>query len=287
MKINAYAKINLSLDVIGKRADGYHLLKMVMQSIALHDELTLEKTGRGIELSCNLPYVPVDSHNIAYTAIRKFLEINELDHGVRLHIEKRIPVGAGLAGGSTNAGAVLTALNELNGYPMSREELLRLGLSLGADVPFTMEGGTALCEGVGEVITPLPDFSGKMILLTKPPFSVSTKQVFSEYRMDRVKHHPETEELIQGIREDDLLKVSSHLGNVLENVTMSKHPVLRKIKTDLLAQGAMGCLMSGSGPTVFGLFDDPEKAQTAYELFARRYRETFLTQTIGRQLDQR
>ena len=283
MKIKAYAKINLSLDVVGKRDDGYHLLEMVMQSIALHDELTLEKIPGGIELTCNLPYVPLTSRNIAYKAIQKFLEVNQLDHGVRLHIEKRIPVGAGLAGGSTDAAAVLTALNELNGYPMDGSELLKLGLTLGADVPFTMVGGTAFCEGVGELITELPDFSGKIVVLTKPPFSVSTKLVFSEYHIDKVNRHPNTRELIHCLQADDLTGVSAQLGNVLENVTLNKHPVLRKIKTEFLEQGATGCLMSGSGPTIFGLFDDINKAEQAYQLFAKRYRETFLTRTIGRQ----
>ncbi len=282
MKINAHAKINLSLDIVGKRDDGYHLLEMEMQSIELHDELTLERISEGIRLSCNLPYVPVNSQNIAYKAIAKFLELNQLDHGVRLHIEKKIPVGAGLAGGSTNAAAVLKALNEMNGFPMSEAELLKLGLSLGADVPFTMTGGTALCEGVGEVITQLPDFSGKTVLLTKPPFSVSTKQIFSEYRIERVHRHPDTIKLMEGIREEDLLKVACNLGNVLENVTLNKHPLLRRIKNDLMERGAVGCLMSGSGPTVFGLFDNDETAQLAYEAFKPRFRETFLTKTIGR-----
>lgn len=284
MKINAYAKINLSLDVVGKREDGYHLLKMVMQRIALHDELTLERTAQGISLTCNLPFVPVNARNIAYKAIRRYLDANHLDHGVSLHIEKRIPVGAGLAGGSTDAGAVLLALNEMNGDLMSRVELLALGLSLGADVPFTMTGGTALCEGVGEIITPLPDFSGKLVVLTKPPFSVSTKQVFSSFQLDKVNWHPDTDALVQGVREGDIGKVSANLGNVLENVTLNKHPVLRRIKAEMLERGAAGVLMSGSGPTVFGLFDDRAAAEAACHSFAGRYRETYLTTTLG-QLD--
>lgn len=283
MKIKAHAKINLSLDVVGKRDDGYHLLEMVMQSIALHDELTLDKTPGGIELTCNLPYVPLTSRNIAYKAIQRFLEVNRLDHGVRLHIEKRIPVGAGLAGGSTDAAAVLLALNEMNGYPLSQAELLNLGLALGADVPFTMIGGTALCEGIGEIMTELPDFSEKIVVLTKPPFSVSTKLTFSEYRIDKVNRHPYTKELIRHLKADDLSGVAANLGNVLENVTLNKHPVLRKIKTEFLEQGSVGCLMSGSGPTIFGLFDDIRQAEQAYQFFAKRYRETFLTRTIGRE----
>ena len=281
MKVKAHAKINLSLDVVGKREDGYHLLEMVMQSIDLHDELTLDLTQQGIELTCNLPYVPLNSRNIAYKAIRMFLDFNSLSQGIHLHIEKRIPVGAGLAGGSTNAAATLMALNEMFGYPMSMTQLLNLGLSLGADVPFTMIGGTALCEGVGELITKLPDFSGKIVVLTKPPFSVSTKQIFSEYHIDKVNRHPETKRLIQGIQADDFNQVAANLGNVLENVTLKQHPVLRSIKKELRELGAAGCLMSGSGPTVFGLFDDRSQAKAAYAVFAKRYRETFLTTTIG------
>lgn len=281
MEIKAHAKINLSLDVTGKRADGYHLLKMVMQSIELHDRITLEKGKRGIRLSCNLPFVPVREKNIAWQAARLFLDHNNIRDGVTLHIEKQIPVGAGLAGGSSNAAAVLLALNGMYGNPMDLSELQAMGLKLGADVPFTMQGGTALCEGVGEIITPLPDFSDVIVLLVKPPFSVSTRNIFGAFRLDRVRRHPRTLQVVKGVQEKDLDRVAKNLGNVLENVTLNLHPELRQIKGELKRKGALGSLMSGSGPTVFGLFDDEAKALTARDYFRGKYKETFLTRTRG------
>ncbi|WFF74061.1 4-(cytidine 5'-diphospho)-2-C-methyl-D-erythritol kinase [Proteiniclasticum sp. QWL-01] len=283
MKIKAYAKINLTLDVTGKRADGYHLLQMVMQTIDLADDVSVELAGEGIALTCNLPYVPVTEKNIAYRAAVRFLEATGIHSGVRIHLEKRIPVAAGLAGGSTDAGAVLTALNGLTGHPLTQEKLLELGLSLGADVPFTMTGGTALCEGVGEIITPLPDFCNHWVLLVKPPFGVSTRQVFTDFRLDRVRRHPATQAVQAAIAADDLAGVARHLGNVLENVTLTRHPLLRNLKTELIRRGALGSLMSGSGPTVFGLFDSEAAARDAYVWFHGKYPETFLVQTLGRQ----
>lgn len=282
MNRKAHAKINLSLDVVGKRPDGYHLLKMIMQSIELADDISVDLAGETIELTCNLPYVPVTEKNIAFKAARAFLKETGLRSGVRIHIEKRIPVAAGLAGGSTDAGAVLLALNELTGFPLSSYRLQEVGLSLGADVPFTMTGGTALCEGVGEIITPLPDFSGHRILLVKPPFGVSTRQVFGDLQIDRIHRHPHTEELTTAIGNGDPRAVAANLGNVLENVTLSRHPVLRQIKAELLRRGALGSLMSGSGPTIFGIFADDTAARQASDYFARRYRETVLTRTLGR-----
>lgn len=281
MNRKAHAKINLSLDVVGKRPDGYHLLKMIMQSIELADDISVDLAGEAIELTCNLAYVPVTEKNIAFKAARAFLKETGIRSGVRIHIEKRIPVAAGLAGGSTDAGAVLLALNELTGSPLSPDRLQALGLTLGADVPFTMTGGTALCEGVGELITPLPDFSGHRILLVKPPFGVSTRQVFGDLQIDRIHRHPRTEELIAAIGNDDLPSVATTLGNVLENVTLSRHPVLRQIKAELLRRGALGSLMSGSGPTIFGIFADEKAAQEARDHFSKRYRETYLTRTLG------
>lgn len=281
----ANAKINLSLDVTGKREDGYHLLKMVMQSVELCDDITLDLIPQGIELTCSLPYVPVNEKNIAYKAARCFFEKTGIRSGARIHIEKHIPVAAGLAGGSADAASVLLGLNELTARPLSFEELLKLGLSLGADVPFTMTGGTALCEGVGEIITPLADFAGHLVLLVKPPFGVSTRQVFSDFRLDRVRRHPATDQIIAGVRQSDLGLVADHLGNVLENVTLHRHRILRSIKSDLVRKGALGSLMSGSGPTLFGLFDEEDNAKYAFAHFKRIFPETFLTKTIGSRSD--
>lgn len=284
MKIKAYAKINLSLDVTGKREDGYHLLKMIMQSIDLYDEISVELIPKGIELTCNLPFVPVNGKNIAYKAATAFMKQTGLNQGVKIHIEKQIPVAGGLAGGSTNAGAVLKALNELTEQPLTFDELLEIGLSLGADVPFTMVGGTALCEGVGELISPLADFSGHWLVLVKPPFGVSTRQIFSAFKINLVHRHPRTGRMIQAIESNNLKSVAENLGNVLENVTLQRRPVLRQIKADLLREGALGSLMSGSGPTVFGIFENEAKARNAYKVFQKKYTETFLVQTRGKDL---
>ncbi len=283
MKFKSYAKINLSLDVTGKREDGYHLLKMVMQSISLHDEIDIElKQESGVILTTDKPYIPVDDRNIAKKAADLFLRRINSDKGVKIHITKNIPVAAGLAGGSTNGGTVLRVLNKMFNYPVSEGELLELGLELGADVPFTMVGGTALCEGVGEKITQLKDFSDHTIVLVKPPFGISTSAVFKSLKIDMIRIHPETENLIEAIEKDDLDSAVLYMKNVLENVSLNKHPVLRKIKTELTRYGALTSLMTGSGPSVFGFFNDEMKSKWASEKMVVKNPETFVIKTIDR-----
>lgn len=283
MKFKSYAKINLSLDVTGKREDGYHLLKMVMQSISLHDEIDIElKQESGVILTTDKPYIPVDDRNIAKKAADLFLRRINSDKGVKIHITKNIPVAAGLAGGSTNGGTVLRVLNKMFNYPVSDEELLELGLELGADVPFTMVGGTALCEGVGEKITQLKDFSDHTIVLVKPPFGISTSAVFKSLKVDMIRIHPETEKLIEAIEKDNLDSAVLYMKNVLENVSLNKHPVLRKIKSELTRYGALTSLMTGSGPSVFGFFNDDIKLKRASEKMVVKNPETFVIKTIDR-----
>lgn len=283
MKFKSYAKINLSLDVTGKREDGYHLLKMVMQSISLHDEIDIElKQESGVILTTDKPYIPVDDRNIAKKAADLFLRRINSDKGVKIHITKNIPVAAGLAGGSTNGGTVLRVLNKMFNYPVSEGELLELGLELGADVPFTMVGGTALCEGVGEKITQLKDFSDHTIVLVKPPFGISTSAVFKSLKIDMIRIHPETENLIEAIEKDDLDSAVLYMKNVLENVSLNKHPVLRKIKSELTRYGALTSLMTGSGPSVFGFFNDEMKSKWASEKMVVKNPETFVIKTIDR-----
>jgi len=283
VKFKSYAKINLSLDVTGKREDGYHLLKMVMQSISLHDEIDIElKQESGVILTTDKPYIPVDDRNIAKKAADLFLRRINSDKGVKIHITKNIPVAAGLAGGSTNGGTVLRVLNKMFNYPVSEGELLELGLELGADVPFTMVGGTALCEGVGEKITQLKDFSDHTIVLVKPPFGISTSAVFKSLKIDMIRIHPETENLIEAIEKDDLDSAVLYMKNVLENVSLNKHPVLRKIKTELTRYGALTSLMTGSGPSVFGFFNDEMKSKWASEKMVVKNPETFVIKTIDR-----
>ena len=280
MKIRAYAKVNISLDVVGKREDGYHLLRMIMQNIDLYDEIIVEKNNKDIIIECNKNYVPTDSRNLAYKAAIAFKERYNIAEGVKIKIFKNIPVSAGLAGGSTDAATVLKIMNKLFEVNASDEELMELGLKLGADVPYCIKGGTALCEGIGEIITPLNPFKNKIIVLVKPSFGVSTKEVYKNFNMEKVKKHPETEELIKAMDEDNLRYVAYNMKNLLENVTLKKHKVLIDLKEEMNKYGAINSMMSGSGPTVFAFFDDMLKAQKCFEKMKEKYNEVFLTRTI-------
>ena len=252
MKIKAYAKINISLDIVGKReSDGYHLLKMIMQNIDLYDEISVEKQKEGITISCNKNYVPTDSRNLAYKAASLFKETYNIEDGVHIDIVKNIPVSAGLAGGSTDAAAVLKLMNKIFEVNVSDEELMDIGLKLGADIPYCINGGTALCEGIGEKITTLQPFKDKILVLVKPSFGVSTKEVYKSFNLDRVRVHPKTENLIEAMENDNLYYVANNMKNLLENVTLRKHNILIKIKEDMNRYGAVGSMMSGSGPSVF------------------------------------
>ena len=280
MKIRAYAKVNISLDVVGKREDGYHLLRMIMQNIDLYDEIIVEKQSRDITIECNKNYVPTDSRNLAYKAAVAFKERYNISEGLKIKIFKNIPVSAGLAGGSTDAAAVLKLMNKIFEVNAPKEELMELGLKLGADIPYCIQGGTALCEGVGEIITPLKSFKDKIIVLVKPSFGVSTKEVYKNFDMEKVKKHPETEDLIKAMAEDDLRYVAYNMRNLLENVTLKKHKVLISLKEEMNKYGAINSMMSGSGPTVFAFFDDMLKAQKCFEKMKEKYNEVFLTRTI-------
>lgn len=281
MKIKAYAKINISLDIVGKReSDGYHLLKMIMQNIDLYDEISIEKQKKDITISCNKSYVPTDSRNLAYKAASLFKETYNIEDGVHIDIVKNIPVSAGLAGGSTDAAAVLKLMNKIFKVNASNEELMELGLKLGADIPYCINGGTALCEGIGEKITALQPFKDKILVLVKPGFGVSTKEVYKAFNLDRVRVHPKTENLIKAMEQDDLYYVANNMKNLLENVTLRKHNILIKIKEEMNRYGAVGSMMSGSGPSVFAFFDDMLKAQRCYEKMKENHREVFLTRTI-------
>ena len=280
MKIKAYGKVNISLDVVGKREDGYHLLSMIMQNIDLYDEIEVEKQQCGITLECNKSYVPVDNRNLAYKAAEIFKERYDIVDGVKINIEKNIPVSAGLAGGSTDAAAVLKVMNELFKVNATEEELMELGLKLGADIPYCIHGGTALCEGIGEIITPIKSFKDKIIVLVKPAFGVSTKEVYKNFNLEKVKQHPKTSEIINAIENDDLNFVANNMKNLLENVTLRKHKILIKIKEEMNACGAINSMMSGSGPTVFAFFDDMLKAQRCFEKMKKKYSDVFITRTI-------
>lgn len=281
MRIKAYAKVNLSLDIIGKREeDGYHLLRMIMQNIDLYDEIDVEKQVEGITISCNRSYVPVDERNLAYKAARIFIDKYEIKEGVKINITKNIPVSAGLAGGSTDGAAVLKGMNKIFGINASDEDLMELGLKLGADIPYCIKGGTALCEGIGERITELPSFKDKILVLVKPGFGVSTKEVYKAFDISKVKSHPKTDMLIKWMENDNLDLVATNMKNLLENVTLRKHKILIRIKEEMNSCGAVGSMMSGSGPTVFAFFDDMLKAQKCFEKMKKNYKEVYITRTI-------
>lgn len=280
MVIKAYGKINISLDAVDKREDGYHLLKMIMQQIELYDEISINKADEGITITCNKYFIPTDDKNLAYKAAELFMKTYNINEGVRIHIEKNIPVAAGLAGGSTDAAAVLKGMKNIFKVKASDEELMKMGETLGADIPYCFVGGTALCEGIGEIITPLNPFDNKILVLVKPNFGVSTKTVYKELDISKIRKHVRTDRLLEAIEKDDLKSVCYHMKNVLENVTIIKHKSIKNIKKDMVEMGAINSMMSGSGPTVFGFFDDILKAQRCYEYFKKDYKEVFLTRTI-------
>lgn len=252
MQIKAPAKINLALDVIARRADGYHLVDMVMQSIQLADEVTLEPAGR-IELSCNLPGLPVDEGNLAWRAARLLQETAGVSKGVRINIEKNIPVAAGLAGGSADAAAVLIGLNDLWELGLSQPELMRIGVRLGADVPFCIMKGTARAEGIGERLTPINGALKSSVLLVTPNCQVSTAQVYQQLKMERIRNHPQIPLVIAALKAGDLRAMFEVWGNVLEEVVVSEDSPVAQVKAYFNRFGISKCLMSGSGPSVFTL----------------------------------
>lgn len=280
MLVKAYAKINLSLDVVGKRKDGYHLLRMIMQNIDLYDILKINEIKTGIRICSNNRCIPCDRRNLVYKAAKLFIDRYNLKNGISIDIDKNIPVSAGLAGGSADAAAVLKAMRNIYDPEISNDELSELGLNIGADVPYCIIGGTALCEGIGEKVTPLMPFTNHILILIKPPFGVSTAEVYKDLDISKIKRHPNTEILIDAVNKSKLEMLSKNMKNVLENVTLKKYPILRKIKIDLINFGAMGSLMSGSGPSIFGFFDDMVKAQKCYDNMKTRYKEVFITRTI-------
>ena len=267
--MKSYAKINLGLDVLDTLPNGYHSLKMIMQTISLHDTLYFEKRKKpSIILKANLPYLPTNEKNIVYQAIRLFKETMKIYDGIFCTITKHIPVAAGMAGGSGNAAAALKAMDLLYGTHLTTEQLCEMGVKLGADVPYCITGGTALAEGIGDILTPLPSPPRAKVLIVKPSVSVSTGEVYKNLRLDESTVHPDIDSCISAIKEGSLKKLCDNLGNVLEDVTVSLHPVISEIKKKMKELGADGTLMSGSGPTVFGLFEDDTAAQTAFEYYS-------------------
>lgn len=262
--LKAYGKVNLGLDVVRRRDDGYHEVRMVMQTVGLFDRLELRKTsGDSIKLSANLKFLPVNEQNLVYQAIAAVKDKYSLKCGVEAYLEKRIPIAAGMAGGSSNCAAALRGMDQLFDLGIGERELCEIGAGLGADVPYCVIGGTALAEGIGEKLTKLPPMPDCHILIAKPGISVSTKTVYENLNVPGLDPHPDIDGMVSAIESQDLNGITKRMENVLETVTVPRYPVIDEIKSFLLEQGAENALMSGSGPTVFGIFVSEDKARAA------------------------
>ncbi len=280
IELKALAKINLALDVLGRRENGYHDVKMVMQTIYLYDDVRLEiREESGIVLESNLNFLPTDERNIAYKAAKLLMDEFGVKQGVKITLKKRIPVAAGLAGGSANAAAVLWGINRLFHLRLSNKELMDRGGRLGADVPYCIMRGTVLAEGVGEILTPLSSMPKCYILIAKPAAHVSTKEVYEKLDAVEIRQHPDIDGMLDAIEKNDLVGIASKLGNVLEEVTITDYPVIEEIKDVMKEHGALNAMMSGSGPTVFGIFTDKDAGQRAIRILNKKgiAKQVFLT----------
>ncbi len=277
IELKALGKINLGLDVLGRRENGYHDVRMVMQTVYLYDQITIKKRKNpGIGIETNLYYLPTNENNLAYRAAKLLKDEFDIKEGVSIGLEKHIPVAAGMAGGSSNAAAVLFGMNRMFGLGLTMEELMERGVTLGADVPYCIMRGTVLAEGIGEILTPLAPMPRCFVLLAKPPVAVSTKLVYERLDSREIEAHPDIDGIIEGLKEEKLSKITSSMGNVLERVTMEEYPVIEEIKNTMKEGGALNAMMSGSGPTVFGIFDDRNLAKTA----AQRIKEIQLAKQV-------
>ena len=264
LELKALGKLNLGLDILGQMENGYHEVRMVMQTVYLYDRVLLEKTeGDEIQIQSNLAYLPNNENNIAYKAAAILKEEFHIKGGIRITLEKHIPVAAGMAGGSADAAAVLFGVNKMFGLGLSMTELEERGVKLGADVPYCLMRGTVLAEGIGEKLTPLLACPKCFVLLAKPPISVSTKMVYEKLDALEITEHPDIDGILNGLARKNIHKVAECMGNVLEQVTIPVYPVIEQIKNVMKEGRAMNAMMSGSGPTVFGLFEDRQSAKRA------------------------
>ena len=264
LELKAYAKVNLGIDVIGKRPDGYHEVRMIMQTVKLYDRITMEKNDSGnIILSTNLPYLPVNEKNLVYRAIDMIRNAYGITDGVTASIVKRIPIAAGMAGGSSDAAAAFVGMNQLFHLGITQQELMDYGVKLGADIPYCIMRGTALSEGIGEILTPLPPIPNCWFLIVKPTFSMSTKFVYENLHLDEIAVHTDIDGMKEALYQRDLIGVTDRMENVLEQVTKKHYPAIGEIKDIMRKEGALNALMSGSGSTVFGIFKSKETAEKA------------------------
>ncbi len=281
--LKARAKINLTLGVTGKRDNGYHELEMIMQTINLHDTIYIRKaTVPGIKLSINYSWLPKDERNIAYKAAKLFLDEMNINEGLSMEIFKRIPVCAGLAGGSADAAAVLIGLNRIFNTHLSKEKLMEMGLKLGADVPFCIARGTMLATGIGEILTPLVSMKQTYVVIVKPPINISTPTVYGNLDINNIKTIPDTQKVIKALEEGNVSEIAANMKNTLEDVTIKLHPEIGKIKELFIDYGALGSMMSGSGSAVFGLFETKNKAEEVARKLKLEHnmREVFVTTTF-------
>lgn len=265
----AFAKINIGLDVLRRRTDGYHEVRMIMQTVELCDDLLIERTEQpGIRLRTDNAELPVNGDNLICKAADLLFKEKGIREGVQITLTKRIPVAAGMAGGSADAAAAMHGLNELFGMGYSITDLQELGVKLGADIPYCLVGGTMLSEGIGEILSPLPAPPECFLVVAKPDINVSTAFVYGNLHADTLTYHPDIDGMIEALRTHDLRGITDRLGNVLETVTVREYPVIEELKELMRREGAENALMSGSGPTVFGMFRQRETAQRAADAIA-------------------
>ena len=277
MRLRALAKINLGLDVIRKREDGYHEVRMIMQTINMYDQLEIDiKEEPGISITTNLPFIPTNENNLVYKAAKLLMDEFHIEKGITVELQKFIPVAAGMAGGSSDAAATMIGMNRLFGLGLTVRQLMERSVSIGAEVPYCVLRGTALAEGIGEKLRPLPPCPNCYVLIGKPSISVSTKFVYEKLDAGNIEEHPDIDRILEGLQWHNLNKISENMGNVLESVTIPAYPIIEEIKNHMKEHGAVNAMMSGSGPTVFGLFDDKMVAERACEAL----RESHLARTV-------
>ena len=280
LELKALGKINLGLDVLGRRENGYHDVRMVMQTVYLYDRIIMKKSKTpGIRLETNLYYLPVNENNLAYQAAQMLMDEFHIEEGVSIQLDKHIPVAAGMAGGSSNAAAVLFGMNRMFSLGLSQKELMERGVKLGADVPYCIMRGTVLAEGIGEILTPLSPMPKCYVLIAKPAISVSTKMVYEKLDSHEIEDHPDIDGILAGLKAGDLKKVAGSMGNVLERVTVDAYPLIDQIKKMMIKEGALNAMMSGSGPTVFGIFEEKATARKAADAIrdARLTKQVYVT----------
>ena len=282
-RIKAYAKINLGLDVVRRLENGYHEVKMVMQTVGIYDVLDFQRTAGGIVITTDSGELPTNEDNLIYKAAKLMIEKYHITEGVKIHLEKHIPIAAGMAGGSTDAAATLKGMNRLFDLGCTLKDLMELGVKIGADVPYCVMRGTALAEGIGEKLTRITPVPHMWILIAKPQINVSTRLVYEQLDMGGIQKHPDIDGIIRAIEAQDVVRIAQSMGNVLENVTVPLYPVIETIKQDMLSHGAINAMMSGSGPTVFGIFPD-EQTTLACQAFLKKKgdaRQVYITENFN------